>query len=137
MVSDYQRRGDDRTGYVSHGIRYRAADTITGCLEDGDPNGPFALVKTIAKMAIRKKPGDFFKKTGSCLGGEIVYDSQMKAAGNSIGRLYGANIIEEWTEDVTRLVSDLPSGERAVEVYWNASTWNPYQVVLFKTQLRR
>jgi hypothetical protein len=27
-------------------------------------------------------------------------------------------------------------GERAAEIYWNASTWNPYQVVLFKTELQ-
>jgi len=26
--------------------------------------------------------------------------------------------------------------EKAVELYWNVSTWNPYQVMLMKTQLR-
>jgi hypothetical protein len=52
-------------------------------------------------------------------------------SGNPIGRLYGANIIDEWTADVTR-----EAGEPAAEIYWNVSTWNPYRVALFKTELR-
>ncbi len=71
-----------------------------------------------------------------CLAGAVALDTQYSLADDSGGHLYGANIIESWTEDVTSGVTGLPAGERAVEVYWNISTWNPYQVVLMKTQLR-
>jgi hypothetical protein len=42
------------------------------------------------------------------------------------GRLYGANIIDAWTTQ---------RGPGAVDIYWNASTWNPYQVVLMRTRV--
>jgi hypothetical protein len=42
---------------------------------------------------------------------------------NEYGFLYAANIIEQWTHPV--------SG--GVEILWNASTWDPYRVVLFRT----
>lgn len=42
------------------------------------------------------------------------------------GFLYGANIIQEWTT---------PRDDGA-ELYWNVSTWDPYQIVLLKTFLR-
>jgi hypothetical protein len=41
------------------------------------------------------------------------------------GFLYSANIIEQWTR---------PAG-RAVDIYWNASTWDPYRVILLKTRI--
>lgn len=41
------------------------------------------------------------------------------------GFLYSANIIEQWTREV-------PGG---VEILWNASTWDPYRVVLFRTTI--
>jgi hypothetical protein len=43
------------------------------------------------------------------------------------GFLYGSNIIEPWTRAT-------PDG---ADLYWNVSTWDPYQVVLLKTSLRR
>ncbi|MDB4976320.1 MAG: hypothetical protein JWN48_4661 [Myxococcaceae bacterium] len=43
------------------------------------------------------------------------------------GALYGVNIVEPWTEDRSA----------AVDLYWNVSTWNPYQVVLMRTRLRK
>lgn len=43
------------------------------------------------------------------------------------GFLYSANIIEEWTREV----------EGGVDVYWNASTWDPYRVVLFRTRIKK
>jgi hypothetical protein len=39
------------------------------------------------------------------------------------GWLYGANIIEPWTT----------SDANGVNVIWNASTWNPYRIVLLRT----
>jgi hypothetical protein len=41
------------------------------------------------------------------------------------GFLYSANIIEEWTREV----------DGGVEIYWNASTWDPYRVALFRTRI--
>ena len=42
------------------------------------------------------------------------------------GFLYGANIIAEWTE---------PRSNGAVDIYWNVSTWNPYQVLLMRSRI--
>jgi hypothetical protein len=43
------------------------------------------------------------------------------------GFLYGVNIVEPW-------VTATPE---AVEVIWNASTWDPYRVILLKTRIAR
>jgi len=47
-------------------------------------------------------------------------------ADSDYGRLYGSNIIDAWTT---------PRANGAVDIYWNASTWNPYQVVLMRTRV--
>jgi hypothetical protein len=111
-------------------------EELPGCLEDADPHGPLELLANLARLTSRATPGKFLNATGSCIGGEFALAGQDAISGNLIGRLYGANVIDEWTQDVTDDVDDLESGERAVEIYWNVSTWNPYQVALFKTQLR-
>jgi hypothetical protein len=72
----------------------------------------------------------------SCVGGAVVMRAQVDLSGNKIGRLYGANVIDEWTRDRTTDTPGLGGDERIVDVYWNASTWSPYQVVLFETELR-
>jgi hypothetical protein len=41
------------------------------------------------------------------------------------GFLYAPNIIQEWTSP----------RDRGVDIYWNVSTWDPYQVVLLKTRI--
>lgn len=41
------------------------------------------------------------------------------------GWLYGANIIEPWTR---------PAGN-GVDILWNASTWDPYRVILLRTRI--
>ena len=43
------------------------------------------------------------------------------------GFLYGANIIEQWIR---------PAGN-GVDVIWNASTWDPYRIVLLRTRMNR
>jgi hypothetical protein len=45
------------------------------------------------------------------------------------GFLYAPNIFDPWT-------SAREHG-KAVDVYWNVSTWNPYQTVLLRTRIRR
>ena len=111
-------------------------EELPGCLTDADPEGPRDLLASLTGLAARTKPGRFFDIAGSCLAGELALAGQNALSGNPIGRLYAANVIDEWTDDVSDTVSGLAPGERAVELYFNASTWNPYQVVLFKTQLR-
>jgi hypothetical protein len=44
------------------------------------------------------------------------------------GRFYGANVIDSYTR---------PDGAGGVDVFWNVSTWNPYAVVLVRSNLRR
>jgi hypothetical protein len=46
-------------------------------------------------------------------------------AAGEYGFLYSANIIEQWIA---------PAG-RGVDVVWNASTWDPYRVVLLRTRI--
>ena len=58
-------------------------------------------------------PGDPFTLTGE----DIV----------PYGWLYGANVVDCWTTE---------RGADGVDLYWNVSTWNPYQVVLMKTRVR-
>ncbi len=41
------------------------------------------------------------------------------------GFLYSANIIEQWIR---------PAG-KGVDILWNASTWNPYRVILLRTRI--
>jgi hypothetical protein len=110
-------------------------DELPGCTMEGDANNPFDLLATIAGLAVAE-PSDALDVTGDCLGGGVALAAQNEASGDSVGRLYGVNLINEWTQDVTESVTELAEEERAVEVYWNVSTWNPYQVVLMKSQLR-
>ncbi len=106
---------------------------LPGCLKQGDPNGPLDLFGTLANLSTKMNVGGFADVTAKCLGGAMAMAGQNALSGNPIGRLYGANIVQEWTAEVKDRLSP---GERAAEIYWNASTWNPYQVVLFKTELR-
>jgi hypothetical protein len=41
------------------------------------------------------------------------------------GFFYSANIIEQWTR---------PAGD-GVDIIWNASTWDPYRVILLRTRI--
>jgi hypothetical protein len=106
---------------------------LPGCLKQGDPNGPLALFGTLANLSTKLNVGGFADVTAKCLGGAVAMAGQSALSGNPIGRLYGANIVDEWTAEVK---DERAPGLRAAEIYWNASTWNPYQVVLFKTELR-
>lgn len=60
-----------------------------------------------------------------CIAGEppTVLDPSFER----FGRLYGPNIIDCWTES---------RGDQ-VDLYWSVSTWNPYQVALMKTRIKR
>jgi hypothetical protein len=108
-------------------------ESLPGCLKEGDPHTPLDLVATLTGLAVTN-PKELGKVGASCLTGEFVHGAQDELSGDRIGRLYGVNLIDDWAQEI-----DDPSatsrGERTAEVYWNASTWNPYQVVMVKTRL--
>jgi hypothetical protein len=66
----------------------------------------------------------------------IVNDNSVTCAKAPAGRsaersnFYGPNIITEWTATPPASVS---SYARKATLYWNVSTWNPYQVLLVST----
>ncbi len=60
-----------------------------------------------------------------CLPGEPFWDALFGR--NEPGFLYGANLIPEWTED----------RGASVDIYWNVSTWSPYQVVLMRSTINK
>jgi hypothetical protein len=108
-------------------------EAMPGCLKEGDPHTPLELFGTLAGLAVTE-PSKLAKVGPSCVGGEFVHGAQDVLSGNRIGRLYGVNLIDDWAEEIDDPAA-ASSGERAAEVYWNASTWNPYQVVLVKTRI--
>jgi hypothetical protein len=76
------------------------------------------------------KPGEQYGPGGvlyhpSCEGKDCQARS-VQMADNDYGWFYGANIIEEWTT----------STDDGVDVYWLASTWAPYRVIMLKTRIR-
>jgi hypothetical protein len=106
-------------------------DGLPGCVNESDAFRPIKLIGELASRVTRDGFGDLL---GRCLFGEAARAVQDSFSGNPIGRLYAPNVVDEWTEDVTDAAARA-RGERSAEVYWNVSTWNPYQVVLFKTRL--
>jgi hypothetical protein len=89
----------------------------------GDPANPGAPGSQYAEGGVLFHP--------ACTGANCVHgdppDFVLRGA-TPFGYLYGPNIIECWTE--SRALGQ-------VDLYWNVSTTNPYQVVLMKTRLSR
>jgi hypothetical protein len=110
-------------------------EELPGCVEDHEPFRPLAVLGALAShIADPKRTGSLAGVASTCLTGELERAFQDELSGDPIGRLYAPNIIEEWTQDVTDPAAR-ERGDRSAEVYWNVSTWNPYQVALFKTRL--
>ena len=107
------------------------AAEMPGCLQTGDPHGPLDLVNTLMNYASELSPDAFAEVTNTCLEGQVVDAVQDELSGSSVGRLYGVNIIDSWTTPVAAQEKD----SAGAELYWNVSTWNPYQVVLVRTTL--
>jgi hypothetical protein len=107
---------------------------LPGCVEDHEGFRPFVLLGALASAARQDSSVGFATVAKTCVVGEIARQFQEALSGNPIGRMYAPNIIDEWTQEVTDDATRA-RGERSVELYWNVSTWNPYQVALFKTQL--
>jgi hypothetical protein len=90
-------------------------------LRGGDPTQPNAPGSQYAEGGVLFHPAC----TGAnCVPGDPPDFHQRGVV--PVGFLYGPNIVDCWTEA-------RPLGQ--ADVYWNVSTWNPYQVVLMKTRL--
>jgi len=65
--------------------------------------------------------------TVDCAPGEpsLASNGEPELLADEYGRLYGPNVVDAWTTARTG----------GADVYWNVSTWNPYQVVLMKTRI--
>ena len=112
-------------------------DELPGCEQDDQQSRPLAVLGALARHAVDGKgtrKDSLASVASTCITGELERAFQDGLSGNPIGRLYAPNIIDEWTEDVTDARAR-ERGDRSAEVYWNVSTWNPYQVALFKTRL--
>jgi hypothetical protein len=120
--------------------KYLACDddmrTPTGCSPQSDTHDPGDLLSALSRWTKQLTPDDWVSLSATCLGGNAALGVQNSLGDDSAGHLYGSNIIQEWTADISAHVSGLESGQRAAELYWNVSTWNPYSVVLVKTLLR-
>lgn len=110
------------------------AAQMPGCVppDEGDPHNSWDLLSTLADHAADLSADAFFDVSGQCLEGQVTTAVQDAVAGMA-GRLYGVNIIEAWTQPVPA-EGDSPAG---ADVYWNVSTWNPYQVVLVRSRFLR
>jgi Cys-rich repeat protein len=105
------------------GFRMRTAD---------DPWGPWSPPQDVIAGGDPAVPG-----TGQYVEGGMLRHPACTAAScaphtaardvnaDEYGFFYSANIIEQWTR---------PVGE-SVDVIWNASTWDPYRVILLRTRI--
>jgi len=99
-----------------------------------DPWGPWSEPQEIIAGGNPDLPG-----SGQYGPGGVLYHSKCNEEGcaqhsplppinpQGYGWFYGANIIEQWI---------VPSGD-GVDVLWNASTWDPYRVILLRTHISR
>jgi len=107
-------------------IRMRSADHPWGpwspaqdVLVGGDPNR--------IPLEYQYAPGGVLRHPACTAPNCVTHTHSMEASPNEYGFLYGANIIEQWTR---------PAGD-GVDVIWNASTWDPYRVVLLRTRIKK
>jgi hypothetical protein len=140
--SDRRQGFDDARAVLTRDAmaRFLACDddmqTPSGCTPQSPGPSAGDLLRTVAGWTTQLTPEDWASVTATCLAGNTALGVQNSLGDDSSGHLYGANIIEQWTEDVSAKLTNLRTGQRAAELYWNVSTWNPYSVVLVKTQLR-
>lgn len=111
----------------------RGPSALPGCVEQADPHSPLDLLVTLSGLAAKAAPGKFADVASSCIGGEFATSVQNALSGDRIGRLYAPNILDDWTQDVSP--RDQQHAPRSAEIYWNVSTWNPYQVILVKSRI--
>jgi hypothetical protein len=105
-------------------IRMRTADS---------PWGPWAPpvdvivggVPSATPLQGQYVPGGVLRHP-NCVGSTCAVHSNAPDYGsNEYGFLYGANLVQSWITEVGG----------SVDVVWNASTWDPYRVVLLRTRI--
>jgi hypothetical protein len=102
-------------------------EIMPGCVQSGEEDTPLAPLSAAAGA----RPGELADK---CPVGELDRQMQDAASGALGGRLYAPNIIDDWTQDVTPRAR-AERGPHSAEIYWNVSTWSPYQVILVKSRI--
>lgn len=70
-------------------------------------------------------PGGMLRHPGCTDPGCAPTTARGEERKDEYGFFYGANIIEQWTREAGG----------GVEVIWNASTWDPYRVILLRTRI--
>lgn len=107
---------------------------LAGCDPNHDPHRPLQLVLDLDAFT-SIAPSDYPTITQTCIDGDATRSVQYRLSGDGAGHLYAPNLLESWTEDVTASTKGLDTGSRAVDLYFNVSTWNPYGVALMKAEL--
>jgi hypothetical protein len=78
-------------------------------------------------VADQYAPGGYLHHS-RCAGASCAPHTQTpQLHADEYGFLYGVNIIEQWIKPV----------DSGVDVIWNASTWDPYRVILLRTRIAR
>lgn len=90
----------------------------------GDPYGPGGY---LFHYACVDQPPALCARTDPHRPGDIQFPECTSPFPFDIGRLYGVNIIDNYTK---------PDGQGGLDVFWNVSTWNPYGVMLMKSNFR-
>lgn len=115
--------------------RFECKDVVTGNgavrMRTADhPWGPWSAPQDVVAGGNPDVPGSGQYRPGGALhhpacttDGCAAHTQTVHYSDREYGFLYAANIIEQWTRPV-------PGG---AEILWNASTWDPYRVVLFRT----
>lgn len=100
-----------------------------------DPWGPWSKPQQLFKAGnpnttppvagTQYAPGGILHHPG-CVGATCApYEAPLGPS--DFGFLYAPNIVEQWTEDRGTYV----------ELFWNVSTWDPYQIVLMKSRINK
>jgi hypothetical protein len=71
-------------------------------------------------------PGGMLRHPECLAEGCAPHTGSAEERAEEYGFFYSANIIEQWTR---------PAGN-GVDIVWNASTWDPYRVILLRTRIR-
>ncbi|HSD73815.1 MAG TPA: hypothetical protein VLB75_03535 [Steroidobacteraceae bacterium] len=106
-------------------IRMRTAD---------DPWGPWSPPQDVlvagdpGKPELQYGPGGVLRHP-DCKGPTCAPHTNWEGVNpREYGFLYGVNIIEQWTR---------PAAGGGVDILWNASSWDPYRVILLRTRINR
>lgn len=99
------------------------------------PWGPWSAPQPILKAGPLNPPTSGFQYASNgalydpyCTGTCAAMDSHyfFWSEGDKVGRFYAPTIVDEWTEN---------RGTNTADLYWFASTWDPYEVITVKTRI--